>query len=579
MPITRTPWQQLRSGFGTTVGDAIMATVADWGITHVFGIPGDHADGLLNGLYKHRERLRFVLVRHEENAAFMATAYAKLTGRMAAVLTTAGPGAFHLTNGLYEAYHDRVPLLALTGNTDTYHLGTDQVQEFSPEADFAGCTVWAHTLGGARNARIVTANAIRTSYSLSAPALLAVPVDLGLEAMPREAAPADHQFSRPTHAPAPEQIAQVAAALDRARRPVLLVGRGCWGLGPTLIELAAKVGAPIIKALWGKEAVSDEDPHVLGGLGLIGTRPSVEAIAGADLLLMLGTSFPFNDFLPEPGRCTLVQIDHDPRQIGKRHAVHLGVCADVQQAVPQLLARCQPHPDQGWLASCQTARGHWNALMDRQARSLRTPMRPQVMARALQAAAAPDAIICTDSGANTVWMARNFFVNGQQRFIGSGLMSTMQCGLPYAIGAAFACPGRQVIAAVGDGDFVMAMGEFLTAVAYELPIVVCIFNNGNLSLIRYEEEAAGLPEFGIRFHNPDFAKLAEACGGFGVRVEDPRDAEEAVRAALASGRPAVIDALVEPHEVPFPPKIGQGQATGFGIAFLREQFARLQERG
>jgi pyruvate oxidase len=358
---------------------------------------------------------------------------------------------------------------------------------------------------------------------------------------------------------------------------VILVGRGCHGLESALLTLAEKVGAPIVKALWGKETVSDFDPHVLGGLGLLGTRPSVEAMADADLLLMLGTSFPYNDFLPHERGCVTIQIDQDPYQIGKRYPVTIGLCADVHLAVPMIVERCDRHEEREWLEWARRSREAWNKLMDQQATTMRTPMRPQVMARALQDCAAEDAIIATDSGANTVWMARNFFVNGRQRFIGSGLMGTMQCGLPYAIGAKFACPERQVLAGVGDGDFVMGMGEFTTAVKYELPIVVVVFNNSKLSLIKYEEAVAGVPEFGIHFHNPDFAKFAEACGGFGVRVEDPKDAQDAVRAAIASGKPAIVDAVVRPNEIPFPPKIERGQATGYGIAFLREMFAGIKE--
>lgn len=577
MPITRSPWDQVRSSLSTTVGDAIIETLLDWGIDTVYGIPGDNADGLMGGLVKYKERIRFILVRHEENAAFMATAHYKVTGKMAACLTTAGPGAFHLLNGLYEAFHDKIPVLAITGNVNSFDIGTDQVQEFIPEKDFAGCTVWSRTLGGAKNARIVTSYAIRIAFARSGPALLSVPVDVGLEPMPKDAPKADHQFSPPTLHPDPGQLARIVEALDRSERPVIMIGRGTWGLGHAITQLADKLGAPIIKALWGKESVSDDDPHVLGGLGLLGTRPSVEAVSRADLILMLGTSFPYNDFLPDPSRCVTIQVDQDPSQIGKRYPIHLGLCANVQRVVPELLARCRRHDDRSWLTDLQVSRNQWNQLMERQATSDRQPMRPQVMARALKACAAEDAIIVTDSGANTVWMARNFFVNGRQRFIGSGLMATMQCGLPYAIGAKLACPDKQVIAGIGDGDFVMCMGEFTTAVKYQLPIVVCIFNNSKLALIKYEEMVAGVPEFGVHFLNPDFVKFAEACGGFGVRVEDPRDAEDAVRAAIASGKPALIDAIVEPNEVPFPPKIERGQATGFGIAFLREQFAKITD--
>lgn len=577
MPISRSPLDQIRSAVQTTTGDAIIETLCDWGIEYVFGIPGDNIDGLMNGLYKHRDRINFVLVRHEENAAFMATAYAKLTGKMAACLAISGPGAAHLTNGLYEAHRDKIPLLALTGNTETFSIGTDQSQEYNPHLTFGDCSVWTCVLSGSKMARVITSSAIRAAYARSGPSVLSVPSDLSLERLPKGAARADSQFSRRSLIPDPGLMAQAIERLNRCERPVLLVGRGCHGLEGKLIALADRIGAPIIKSLWGKDCVSDFQPHVLGGIGLLGTRSSFEAMAHADCLLMLGTSFPYNDFLPQSEHCVTIQIDQDPFQIGKRYKIDLGVCADVHLAVPLLVEQCQRHDDRIWLEHCQKARDEWNALMERQAYSDRMPMRPQVMARALQECADEDAIITTDSGANTVWMARNFFVNGQQRFIGSGLMGTMQCGLPYAIGAKFACPDSQVIAAVGDGDFVMSMGEFTTAVANELPIVVCIFNNGKLGLIKYEEEVAGVPEFGVHFKNPDFAKFAEACGGFGIRVEDPNDAVDAVQAAIDSGKPAIIDAIVEPNEVPFPPKIQKGQATGFGIAFLREVFERIRE--
>lgn len=577
MPLSRSPWDQVRSNTEKTVGEAVIETLIDWGIDRVFGIPGDNVDGLLNGLYKHQDRIRFVLVRHEESAALMAIAHAKLTGRIAACLAIGGPGANHLINGLTEAYLDRVPLLALVGNTTTAGMGTDQLQEVQPELEFAACTVWNHSLLSARNARLVPSNAIRAAYAKRGPAMLTIPMDVGLEVLPRDTKATDCQYASPIIAPDSHDVRRIAAVLDQCRKPVLMVGRGCHGAGEAILQLAERIGAPIIKSLWGKEIISDFDPHVLGGLGYLGTRPSVEAIMGADLLLMLGTSFPYVEFLPKPGACVTIQIDDDPYQIGKRHPVDIGACSDVPLAVRQLLATCAPHLDRSWLNRCQAARKEWNALMDRQAHSERVPMRPQVVARALQDLAEDDAIITTDSGANLTWMARNFFVNGRQRFIGSGLLMTMQCALPYAIGAKLAFPDRQVIATLGDGSFTMGMGEFLTAVQYQLPIIVTVFKNGKLSLIKYEEEAVGLPEFGIQIANADFVKFAEACGAFGVRVERPEDVHDGIRAAMDAGKPAIVEAVVEPNEVPFPPMVQQGQATGFGIAFLREAFARVTE--
>lgn len=577
MPVKRSAIQQIQTGLKKSTGEAVIETMADWGIQHVFGVPGDNADGLIDGLVKHRDRARFILVRHEENAAFMATGYYKASGKMAACLTTAGPGAFHLINGMAEAYHDKIPMLALTGNTDTTTYGTDQIQEFKPERDFAGCTVWSHLMPGAKNARILTSSAIRAALARSGPSLLSVPLDVGLMPLPDNAPPADTQFTPPMLQPDPQKMTRMIELINQAKKPVIFVGRGSWGLDRELSRLAELLGAPIVKALWGKDAVSDFDPHVLGGLGLLGTRPSVEALSGCDLLLLLGTSFPYNDFLPEPGSVTTVQVDQDPYQIGKRYPVTLGVCADVHQVVPILLEGCQRQEDRSWIQDMQKAREQWNQLMEKQARDPRTPMRPQAVARALQACAKDDAILTLDSGANTAWMARNFFANGRQQIMGSGLMGTMQCSLPYAIGAQFACPERQVLCTTGDGGLVMCLGEFLTAVHYELPIVVTVFDNSKLALIKYEEQVAGVPEFGIHFTNPDFVKFAEACGVFGVRVEDPKDAEDAVKAAIASGKPAIVQAIVEPNEVPFPPKIQEGQATGFGIAFLREQFAKIRE--
>jgi pyruvate oxidase len=577
MPIKRSALEQIQSSFKTTTGEAVIETMADWGIQYVFGIPGDNVNGLLDGLIKQKDRAKFVLVRHEENAAFMATGYYKASGKMAACLATSGPGAFHLINGMAEALHDMIPMLALTGNTDTGTYGTVQVQEFHPEKDFASFSVWSHLMAGTMNARILTSMAIRAALAKSGPALLSVPVDIGLMPLPKDAPPADTQFAVPTLEPDPQLIARVVELIDQAKRPVLLVGRGCRGLDRELIRLAETIGAPIIKALWGKDAVSDFDPHVLGGLGYLGTRASVEAVAGCDLLLMLGTSFPYVDFLPEPGAVTTIQIDQDPYQIGKRYAVSLGVCADLRKAVPMIVERCRRQEDRSWIQSMQQARAQWLQLMDKQARDPRTPMRPQAMVHALQACAKEDAILTLDSGSSTAWMARNFMTTGHQRMIGSGLMATMQCSLPYAIGAQFARPDKQVLCTTGDGALMMCLGEFMTAVQYQLPIVVTVFNNAKLAFIKYEEQVAGVPEFGIHFPNPDFVKFAEACGAFGVRVEDPRDAQEAVRAAIASGKPALIDAIVEPNEVPFPPKVQEGQAIGFGIALLREQFARIRE--
>lgn len=577
MPLTRSPLDLIKTSARTITGEAIIETLIDWGIEYVFGLPGDNADGLIEGLYRHRDRINFVLVRHEENAAFMATAYYKVTGKMAACLTTAGPGAAHLLNGLLEAHRDKIPVLAMTGNAATFQIGTDQIQEYNPYTTFGDCTVFNSMVNGSKLAKLVTANAIRHALAHSGPALLSIPVDVGLEVFPKDGKAADTIFASRNADPEPQALSQVIEAFNHAKRPIILAGRGCWGLNDALIALSEKVGAAIIKPLWGKDAVSDFHPNVMGGLGLLGTRQSVEAVMKCDLLLMLGTSFPYDDFLPEGSDVVRIQVDQDPVQVGKRYRVDIGVCADVHRLVPLLLEHVEHKEDQSWLDELHQTRAEWNALMEKQEHSSRTPMRPQVVARALQDCAKEDAIIVLDSGANTTWMARNFFTNGRQRFIGSGLMGTMQCGLPYAIGAQIAYPQRQVLAGIGDGDFVMCMGEFTTAVKYQLPIIVTVFNNGKLGLIKYEEEVETIPEFGIHFHNPDFVKFAEACGGFGVRLEDPKDAHDAVRAAIASGKPAIIDAIVEPNEVSMPPKVEQGQATGFGIAFLREMMEKITE--
>jgi len=560
--------------------ELLVERLAEWGVDTVFGLPGDGINGIMEGLRRHQDRVRFVLVQHEEAAAFMATGYAKATGRIGVCLATSGPGAIHLLNGLYDAHLDHVPVLAMTGMQATTLLGTGFQQEVHLEhlyADVAEYNAFVHV---PVQIPALVDNAIRTSLAHRTVSHLTFPVDLqeadaelkpyegglGTGRTPHTAA----VFLAPRVGPAPEHLGRAADVLNDAKKVVTLVGVGALDATAEVLAVAEKLGSPIVKTLPGKAAVPDDHPLTTGGLGLLGTRPSEEAVDDCDALLMVGTNFPYTAYLPEKAK--VVQIEVEPARAGGRIATDVPLVGDAATTLGALLPLLERKEDRSFLERAQHAMVKWREELAALENPERTPIQPQYLARVIDRLANDDAILSTDSGTIATWAARHFDIRGKRQFLLSGNLATMAPGLPYTIAAQWAFPGRQCIAFVGDGGFAMLMAEFLTAVRYQLPVKIVVCNNGELGQILWEQMALGYPEHGVRFQGPPrFAPWAEACGGFGVRVEDPGALEAAMADAFTFPGPALVDVVVNPDEPPMPAKVTYKQAKGFAESFLKGQ--------
>jgi pyruvate dehydrogenase (quinone)/pyruvate oxidase len=560
-----------------TTADRLVDRLLDWGVSVVFGLPGDGINGFMEALRTRRERIRFVQVRHEEAAAFMATGYAKYTGRLGVCLATSGPGAIHLLNGLYDAKMDGAPVLAITGHT--YHdlIGTHYQQDVNVPALFRDVALYDQLVLGAHQVRALVDVACRTALSQRGVAHLCCPVDIqeqtlsdDRESEPKVPGHTTNVWTPPTRVPVDEDLRRAAALLNRCSRTVILAGRGALGAGEELTAMAELLGAPIVKALLGKAAVSDRSPYTTGGLGLLGTRPSELAMEECDSLLMVGTSFPYLAFYPSHGQAKAVQIDSDPTRLGLRYPIDVGLAGDGRATLERLLPMIQKRRDRTFLEVAQERMRDWWQDLARQASRQDMPMKPQVIAAALDEVLAEDAIISTDSGTITTFAARYLRLREKQMFSCSGNLASMAPGLPYTIAAQIAYPGRQCVAFVGDGGITMLMGELATAVKYKLPIKVVVMKNGTLGQIKWEQMVfLGNPEYGCDLQDIDFVKIAEACGAEGYRVERPSEVHATLGAALRSPRPALIEAVIDPFEPPMPASIKAKQAARLAEALAR----------
>src|SRR5437868_170329 len=561
-----------------TAADVLVEGIIAWGVNTVFGLPGDGINGIMEALRQRQDRVRFIQVRHEESAAFMACAYAKYTGRLGCCLATSGPGGIHLLNGLYDAKLDQAPVLAITGQTYSDLKGSNFQQEVNMVALFSDVSVYNQEVINPNQVAMLADEACRHALNHRGVAHITFPVDYqekepsGELSMHKRAVHTTSRWQPPLAVPDEEELRLAAFILNQARKPVILVGQGARGAGQEVIEIADKLGAPIVKALLGKEVVPDDHPLTTGGLGLLGTTPSQEAMESCDTLLIIGSSFPYMEFLPKPGEAKGVQIDDKPDRIGLRFPVDVGLVGDARPTVAALSRLVLRKSDRSFLERAQAGMRDWWELMRTRAMRDDVPIKPQRVAWELSELAADDAIISTDSGTITTWIARQFKIRGTQKFSCSGTLATMAPGLPYAIAAKVAFPERQSIAFVGDGGFTMLMGEFLTAVKYNLPVIVVVIKNNTLGQIKWEQIVfLGNPEYGCELHNPSFAKYADACGGLGWSVEKPEEIRPTLQHALSSGRPSIVEVVVDPFEPPMPPKVTAKQALHFAEALAKGQ--------
>jgi pyruvate dehydrogenase (quinone)/pyruvate oxidase len=572
--------------------DIVAEALIDWDVNVIFGLPGDGINGFIEALRQRQNKIEFILVRHEESAAFMACAYAKYTGRLGACVATSGPGAIHLLNGLYDAKLDNTPVIAITGSTYSDLMNSSYQQDVNLLQLFSDVAIYNSLINRPEHAEMAIDIACRTALTQRGVSHLTIPIDV--QEMKLKGKYSRHKVAGHTSdiyanlsMPDRELIEKAADILNSGKKVVILTGQGALNAGDELVAVAERTGAPVIKALLGKDVIPDDHPHSLGGIGLLGTEPASDAMSEADTLLMVGTSFPYIDYLPKPGQAKGIQIDIKPDKIGLRYPVEVGLVGDSRLTLAALLPLLHQKQNLDFLKSKQQAMKNWIGLLKEQSTRTDKPIKPQVIAAAVSEELEDDAIISVDSGTITSWAARYINIRKGMRFSLSGTLASMACGLPYAIAAQIAFPERQSVAFVGDGGFTMLMGEFATAVQYNLPIKVVIIKNNTLGMIRWEQMAfLGNPEFGVEFTPIDFARFAEACGGKGYSIREPSEVSSVMHEAMAERKkPTIIEAYVDPFDPPMPPKVemefvrklaesfakGQPYATRIGLTLYRNQ--------
>jgi pyruvate dehydrogenase (quinone) len=560
-----------------TAADVLVETLIDWGVEVIFGLPGDGINGVMESLRTHQDKIRFVQVRHEEAAAFMACGYAKFTGKMGVCLATSGPGGIHLLNGLYDAKLDNQPVLAITGLQFHDLIGTYTQQDVALDKLFMDVSVFDERIMGPAHVEPITDLACRMAIAYRGVSHITFPVDfqeMELKKRQRSKRNVAHHTSdvnaRSARLPERTDLERAADILNQGKKVVILAGRGALNATDELEQTAELLGAPIVKALLGKAAVPDDSPYTTGGIGLLGTKPSQEAMEDCDTLLIVGSSFPYIEFMPKPDQARGVQIELDPKRIGLRYPVEVGLVGDSRNTLRELIPLLKRNEDRGFLEAAQAGMKDWWELMEKRATRQDKPMKPQVVAWELGKRLRDDAIVSCDSGTIATWWARHILARRGQMHTLSGNLATMAPGLPYTIAAQVAFPNRQCIAFVGDGGFSMLMADFVTAVKYKLPIKVVIIKNNTLGQIKWEQMVfLGNPEYGVDLHPIDFAAFAHACGGVGFTVDDSADCGHAVEEFLNAPGPAVLQAVVDPFEPPMPAKVEAQQALHFAESLAR----------
>lgn len=563
------------------VSDLIVERLLAWGVDTIFGFPGDGVNGFFEALRTHQDKLRFIQVRHEESAAFAAVGYAKYSGRIGVCVATSGPGGIHLLNGLYDAKCDQQPVLAITGHTFHDLIGMDYQQDVDLDKLYMDVSVFNQRVMGPAHAINCVDAAIRTAYAKRGVSHICIPKDIqewpvSVSGKLRSDANVPHHsgdWSAPSSAhPSSTLIRKAADIINAGSKVAIMAGRGALHCREEISKLADRVGGPVIKPLLGKAVLPDRSPYTTGGIGLLGTAPSIDAMEDCDMLIIIGSSFPYMEFLPKPGQAKCVQIELDAARVGLRHQVDIGLVGDAKAILTDLIPLLNENKEKKFLKASQKNMTSWNKLMEERGTRTSMPLKPQVVTYTLNKLLNDDAIVSSDSGTIATWTARYIEMRGTMKFSLSGSLATMANGLPYSIGAAAAFPGRQVVCIVGDGGLTMLLGELATIVKYKFPVKVIVIKNNVLGEIKWEQMILdGNPEFGVELQPIDFAKVAEACGAAGYTVERPEDVERVLAEALRHDGPALVQAVVDPNEPPMPGKITTQQAIKFAEAILRGQ--------
>ncbi|TJV40358.1 MAG: pyruvate oxidase [Mesorhizobium sp.] len=551
--------------------EILVDTLVAWNVEVVFGLPGDGINGVMEALRTRRDKIAFVQVRHEESAAFMACAYAKWTGKLGVCLATSGPGGTHLLTGLYDAKLDQAPVLAITGMQFHDLIETFTQQDVDLTRVFNDVAVYNAQVADAAHMENVASLACRTALARKGVAHLSIASDVQEQ---QDAASKRSKRNRPAHTPQDMfaghsmpldvELDKAAAILNDASRVAILAGRGAIGAAAELEDTARLLQAPVAKALLGKAVLPDDHPYTTGGIGILGTLASQEAMETCDAVLIVGSTFPYIEYYPKPGQARGVQIDCDAQRIGLRFPVEAGLVGDAAETLRALNQRLSQKPSDEFLQRCQATMTRWREMMRQSEDAEAQPLKPQAVARAFGQRLADDTVLATDSGQNTELAARHVDLRDGQAFGVSGSLASMACGLAYAIAAGIAFPGRPVAAIVGDGGFAMQLGEFSTAVRYKIPLKLLVIKNNMLNQIAWEQMMfLGNPQFGCELQPIDFAKAAEAMGARGFRIERADQIETILDDAFAAEGPVVIEAVVDAYEPLMPPKMPPDYAKNF----------------
>jgi pyruvate dehydrogenase (quinone) len=553
-----------------TVSELLVGVLEQIGVRQIFGLIGDSLNPLADAV--RRSKIEWIGVRHEEGAALAASGQAKLTGRLGVCAGTTGPGSTHLVAGLYEASRDHAPVLALSGDMPRPMQGTDFIQTTEPDLLFRDVSLYTETISSPAQAPAVIHQAIAAAYAGPGVAHLTLPQDVLSTKAVGVASSLATLKPRSEVAASESEVAEMARRIDNADRVVIMCGAGCRGAADLLGALSNHLKAPLVHSVRGKELMAYDDPRWMGGLGMIGTKAVYNAVHDCDLLLMVGTDYPYSNFLPHKG--TVIQIDERAQVLGRRAPTALGVVGSARPTLKLLLERVEEKTDPGFFDDVSRERHRWDEMINKQAdlRRSKDRIHPQAVARGVSDLARRDAIFVLDTGLNTLWSANWIRQSGSQRIVGSFNNAAVGTALGQANGVQALDRSRQVIALVGDGGFNMLMGEFMTSVHHRLPVKVIIYNNSALGLITLEAESVGLVPFreAIEFPNPDFAALARACGGHGYTARKPGDLMAAIAEALAVDGPAIVDAVVAADEMPNMPHVELEQIGHYAVAKIKE---------
>ena len=543
--------------------EALVKSLQAWDIDHLYGIPGDSIDAVVDSLRTVREQLTFYHVRHEEVASLAASSYTKMTGKIGVALSIGGPGLIHLLNGMYDAKMDNVPQLILSGQTNSTALGTKAFQETNLTKLCEDVAVYNHQIEKGDNVFEIVNEAIRTAYEKKGVAVVICPNDLLTDKI-KDTTNRPVDTTKPKAvSPKVKEIKKAAKLINKSKKPVMIIGMGTQHAKDELREFIEAAKIPVIHTLPAKTIIADDHPYNIGNLGKIGTKTSYQTIQDADLLIMAGTNYPYVDYLPKKN-IKAIQIDTNPRNIGHRFNINVGIVGDSKVALHQLTESIKHVAERPFLNKTLERKAVWDKWMEQDKQNNSKPIRPERLMASINKFMKDDAVVSADVGTSTVWSTRYLNMGVNNKFIISSWLGTMGCGLPGAMAAKIAYPKRQAIAIAGDGAFQMVMQDFATAVQYDLPLTVFVLNNKQLAFIKYEQQAAGELEYAIDFSDMDHAKFAEAAGGKGYTVKDSSQLDAVIEEAFAQDVPTIVDVHVDQNAAPLPGKIVNEEALGYG---------------